>query len=117
MRSRWSVLQRYSVAIPVLYWMLECTGCGTRRVVRDCYLVFVGTPNDPDPAEGAGYSGPPLPERYRCTKGCPAPMRAVGSIFEPRDRTMWLHEPHRPIEMDQHQVDEWLRLIREAGLE
>ena len=44
-------------------------------------------------------------------------MRAVGSIFEPQDRTMWLHEPHRPIEMDQHQVDEWLRLIREAGLE
>jgi hypothetical protein len=44
-------------------------------------------------------------------------MRAVGSIFEPQDRRMWLHKPHRPIEMDQFQVDEWLRLIREARLE
>jgi hypothetical protein len=105
------------VTIPVLYWMLECTGCGTKRVVRDCYLVFVGTLNDPDPMEGAGYSGPPLPERYGCTKGCPAPMRAVGSICKPRDTRMWLHKPHRPIEMDQHQLDEWLRLIQEARLE
>jgi hypothetical protein len=44
-------------------------------------------------------------------------MRAIGSIFEPQDRTMWLHEPHKPIAMDQRQIDEWLRLIREAGLE
>jgi hypothetical protein len=97
--------------------MLECTECGTRRVVHDCYLVFIGTPNDPRTLEGAGYGGPPLAERYSCTKGCTAAMRAIGSIFEPQDSTMWLHEPHKPIEMDQRKIDEWLQLIREAGLE
>jgi len=102
------------VAIPILYWMLECTGCGTRRVVYDCYLVFVGSNDNFEP--GSGYSGPPLPERYSCAKRCAAPMREVGSIFEPQDRTMWLHDPHREIEMDRHQIDEWRRLIREAGL-
>ena len=103
------------MAIPILYWMLECTGCGSRRVVRDSYLKFVGT-SDPVSVPGAGYGGPPLPERYSCTNGCSARMRAVGSIFDPRDRTMWLNEPHKPIEMDQGQAEEWLRLIREAGI-
>jgi hypothetical protein len=68
------------VAIPILFWMLECTECGTRRVVHDCYLVFIGTPNDPRTLEGVGYGGPPLAERYSCTKGCTAAMRAIGSI-------------------------------------
>jgi hypothetical protein len=103
--------------IPTLYWMLECTGCRTRRVVHDCYLVHVPTSNDEEPEEGDGYGGPPLPERYSCTKGCTAPMRAIGSISNPMDRTMWLHEPHKPIEMSQHQLNEWFRLIQEAGLE
>lgn len=62
-------------------------------------------------------AAPPIPERYRCTKECPAPMRAVGSISKPQDRNMWLHEPHRLIEMDQRQVDEWTCLIRETRLE
>jgi hypothetical protein len=88
-----------------------------RRVVHDCYLVFVGTPNDQELEEGDGYNGPPLPQRYNCTNGCTAPMRAIGSIFDPKDRTMWLHEPHKPIEMSQHHINEWLRLIQEAGLE
>ena len=57
-----------------------------------------------------------FPERYGCTKGCVAPTRAIGSIFNPKDRTMWLHEPHKPIEMSQHQINEWLSLIQEAGL-
>ena len=104
------------MAIPILYWMLECTGCGKRRVVHDCYLVYVGS-SDPHPAPGDGYSGPPLPERYHCTKGCSSPMRAVGSIWKPGERTMWLDEPHKPIEMEQYQIDEWHQLIREAGLE
>lgn len=102
------------MAIPILYWMLECTGCGSRRVVHDSYLKFVGT-SDPNPPPGAGYGGPPLPERYGCTNGCSERMRAVGSIFEPGDRTMWLHEPHKPIEMDQLQAEEWLRLIQEGS--
>jgi hypothetical protein len=102
------------MAIPVLYWMLECTGCGSRLVVRDSYLKLVGT-SDPHPSDDAGYGGPPLPERYRCTKGCFRPMKAVGSIDSPDGRTMWLHDPHVPIEMTKTQSEECLRLIQEAG--
>ena len=84
--------------------------------MHDCYLVFVGDPNDPELKTDGGYGGPPLPERYGCIKGCTAPMRVIGSIFEPRDRTMWRHEPYEKIVMDRSQTDEWLRLIEEAGL-
>lgn len=103
------------MAIPILYWMLECPKCGARRVVHDSYLAFIGT-SDSDPAEGAGYGSTPLGERYRCPNGCSQPMRAIGSISRPTDRTMWLHEPHKPVEIDQRQADEWMRLIREIGL-
>ncbi len=103
------------MAIPVLYWMLECTECGTRCVVYDSYLKFVGT-SDPDPPDGAGYEGPPLPERYPCTKGCSRPMRAIGSIFDPDDKTMWPHEPRVPVAMTQAQLNEWRQLIQAAGL-
>ena len=102
------------MAIPVLYWMLECTGCGSRLVVHDSYLEFVGT-SDPNPPPGAGYGGPPLPERHTCTKGCSRSMNALGSIFNLDDRTMWLHDPHVPIEMTKIQSGEWRRLIQEAG--
>ena len=37
------------MAIPVLYWMLECAECGSRLVAHDSYLKFVGTS---DPASG-----------------------------------------------------------------
>ena len=103
------------MAIPVLYWMLECTACGSRRVVHDSYLQFVGT-SDPDPQPGEGYEGPPLPERYTCTKGCSRPMKAVGSIFDPDDEEMWLHEPHVKVRMTKAQSNEWRRLIQAAGL-
>jgi hypothetical protein len=103
------------LAIPVLYWMLECTPCGTRRVVYDSYLRFVGT-SDPYPGEGEGYVGPPLPQRYTCTKGCSGPMKAIGSVFSPDDETMWLHEPHVPIKMTKAQADELRQLIQAAGL-
>ena len=43
-------------------------------------------------------------------------MKAVGSIFEPDDRTMWLHDPHVPVEMTKAQSEEWSQLIQEAGL-
>jgi hypothetical protein len=102
--------------IPVLYWMLECTACGSRFVVHDSYLKFVGTRDPNPPEEGAGYGGPPLPERHTCTKGCSRPLKAVGSIFSPEDETMWLHEPHLPVEMTKAQSDEWRRLIQAAGL-
>ena len=104
------------MAIPELYWMMECTGCRTRRVVFDCYLVFVGFPEGTEPITGGGYTGPPLPERYSCTKGCAAPMRVIGSMFDLKDRTMRLHEPYEEIKMNWSKRREWKRLVREAGM-
>ena len=103
------------MAIPVLYWMLECTACGSRRVVLDSYLQFVGTSRR-HPAPGDGYGGPPLPERYSCEKGCVQSMKAIGSIFTPEDEEMWLHEPHVPVSMTTTQAEEWRQLIHAAGL-
>lgn len=103
------------MAIPVLYWMLECTACGTRLVVHDTYLVFVGT-SEPNPPSGSGYQGPPLPDRCTCINGCGRPMKAIGSIFSRSDETMWMHEPHVPVKMTRAQSDEWRQLIRAAGL-
>jgi hypothetical protein len=103
------------MAIPVLYWMLECTGCGSRRVVHDSYLQFVGT-SDPDPQEGEGYEGPPLGERYTCAKDCSQPMKPIGSIVDPDDENMWLHEPHAPVRITSAQADEWKQWIHAAGL-
>jgi hypothetical protein len=102
------------MAIPVLYWMLECTDCGARLVVHDCYLVLVGG-RDPAADSDTGYEGPPLPQRHRCVHGCDRPMRAVGSMFSPDDRTMWLHDPHVPITMTKTQSREWRRLLQEPG--
>jgi len=81
--------------------------------VYDTYRLFVGTTDAREP--GAGYGGPPLPERYKCKKGCSGLMRVIGSLFEPQDRTMWLHEPHTPIQMTRSQINEWRQLIRDAG--
>jgi hypothetical protein len=103
------------MAIPTLYWMLECTGCGNRFVVYDSYLKFVGI-SDADAHPGAGYEGPPLPERHRCPGGCASPLKTIASIFHPADREMWLHKPHVPVEMTKVQAEEWKRLLREAGL-
>jgi hypothetical protein len=103
------------MAIPVLYWMLECTECKLRRVVRDSYLQFVGT-DDPNPRRGAGYGGPALPERTSCANGCSGPMKAIASIFNPDDVEMWLHEPHVPVAMTKAQLHEWRQLIEAAGL-
>jgi hypothetical protein len=104
------------MALPILYWLLECTECGARRVVHDTYLLFVGT-TDPHPMEGAGYSGPPLPERYKCKKECSAAtMRVIGSLHAPQDHTMWLHEPHKKVKLTLRQIIEWRWLIWEADL-
>ena len=99
------------MAIPILYWMLECTACGHRLVVHDSYLEFVGT-SDPNPMPGAGYGETPLPERYTCTKGCSRPMKAIGSIFSPDDKEMWLFKPHVPVKMTPARSAEWRLLIR-----
>ena len=102
------------MAIPVLYWMLECTSCGARRVVYDRYLVFEGSAK-PNPDDDDGYVGPPLPERHSCAKGCTGPLRAVGSLFEPDEEIMWLFDPHVPFQLTRSQSEEWQRLIREPG--
>jgi len=101
------------VMMPIRYWMLECPGCGKRRAVHDFYLEFVGS-KDPDPMPGSGFSGPPLPERYKCTKGCPVPIKVIGSVHGPGDREMWLHEPYKQVEMSKAQIKEWARLISQA---
>src|SRR5262245_7957554 len=103
------------MALPLLYWMLECPQCGTRRVVHDTYLEFVGT-SEPNPPPGAGWGGRPLPDRYLCLQGCPSQSRVIGSIFRPEDREMWLHEPHEPRKLSRQESEEWQRLIREGGL-
>jgi hypothetical protein len=103
------------MAIPVLYWMLECKECGARRVVHDCYLVTGAGDDDTDLF--GNYGGPPLEERYGCLKNCASGMRAIGSIFDLGSPTMWQYQPHVLIELDPSQIEEWWRLIREAGLE
>lgn len=99
------------MAIPVLYWMIECTKCGARRVVHDSWLLPV-----PDPEgrriTGGGHGGPALPERHGCVNACSAPMRAIGSLREPTDTRMWLHDPHLLIDLDDRQIEEWRELIR-----
>jgi hypothetical protein len=102
------------MAIPELYWMLECTQCAARLVVHDSYLEFVGT-SDPNPSPGDGYGDVPLPERCSCPKGCQRSLNALGSIFDASDREMWLHEPHVPIALTKAQSAGWRRLIEEAG--
>ena len=97
--------------LPNLYWMLECKQCGRRRVVHDSYLEFVGSSSG---IPGAGYAWTPLTERYQCMNGCSRGMRAIGSIFQPDDTTMWLHEPHTQVELSEAQRAEWKQLIREA---
>jgi len=103
------------MAIPVLYWMLECTACGTRFVVHDSYRKFVGY-STPDPQPGDGYGGPPLPERYTCAKGCSRPLRPIGAIRGTDDEEMWLHDPHVPVKMTRARTKEWQQLIQAAGL-
>lgn len=93
------------MALPVLYWMLECRGCGGRRVVRDSYRRFVGGPS----AEfaGGGYGGPPLEERYDCRHRCGSGMRVVGSVFGAADSHMWTHEPHQRVPLSVWQRGQW----------
>jgi hypothetical protein len=102
------------MAMPSLYWMLECTGCRARRVVFDCYLV-PGAGREPEDMFG-NYGGPPLEERYECLNACAERMRTVGSIWAAGDETMWQHTPYAQIQLDRSQIDEWSRLIGKAGL-
>jgi len=97
------------MAIPILYWMLECEACHLRWVVHDCYLEYIGS-EDADP-EGEGYGGRPLEERYPCPKGCAGPPGVIGSLFSPDDEVMWLFSPHEPRRLSRGQRDEWRTLI------
>jgi hypothetical protein len=62
------------------------------------------------------YGGLPLEKRYECLNACAKGMRTVGFIWEAGDETMWQHTPHVQIQLDRPQIDEWSRLIGEAGL-
>ena len=104
------------MAAATSYWMLECETCHGRRVVRDGYLEFVGT-GSADAVDREGYGGRPLEYRYDCLKGCPGPIRVVGSIVKPTDSTMLQHQPRKSIQMDQRQAEEWWRLLRAAVFE
>lgn len=98
------------MAIPTLYWMLECSGCHCRFVVYDSYLVFLGT-DRPDPQPGDGYGGPPLPMRYSCVRGCADTLHAVGSIHQLDDTQMRLNIPSMSMEMPEHLEKEWRYLL------
>ena len=43
-------------------------------------------------------------------------MRPIGSLSSADDNVMWLAEPHVPQPLDRQRRDEWLSLMREAGL-
>jgi hypothetical protein len=101
------------MAIPTLYWMLECRRCGARRVVYDCYEEFVGGKDAAFP--GGGYGGLSLPDRYKCLRGCWGPMRAIAWVFSPDDDTMWLADLHQRQQMNKEQREEWVRLIQEQA--
>jgi hypothetical protein len=94
------------MAIPILYWMLECTGCHCRFVVHDSYLEFVGT-HTPNPEPGDGYGAVPLPSRHRCVRGCPDPLQAIASMFSPDDDEMRLAEPYISVELPRTLRKEW----------
>lgn len=100
------------MALPVLYWMLECPRCGSRRVVRDTYLEWLGGAGPP----GSGYGGRPLPSRYRCPEGCDGEPRVIGSIFSVADDEMMIEGARRK-GMNERQREEWKKLIRKAGLD
>jgi hypothetical protein len=101
------------MALPILYWMLESSRCGCRRVVRDIYLEIVG-PGEPGSIPGVVYGGRPLPERYGCLEACPEVPQVLGSVLSPDDDVMWLHTPHEPRAMDARQRREWVRLIAQG---
>jgi hypothetical protein len=100
------------MALPVLYWMLECPRCRSRRVVRDTYLEWLGGTGPP----GSGYGGRPLPARYPCPEGCDREPRVIGSIFKVGDEEMMVAESRRK-KMNERLRKEWTTLIRKAGLD
>jgi len=115
------------MAIPVLYWMLECTACGSRLVVHDSYYAFIGNPDRKSSlgtdnilkefdAMGRGYGGPPLTERYTCKKGCAQSMKAIGWVHSLTDETMWLQDSRMSIKMTRAQRKEWMELTKGGRL-
>lgn len=105
-----------AMTVPMLYWMLECRNCSTRRVVCDTFLERVSTGGG-IPAPGAGWGGRELPQRYGCLKGCTGRPRVIGSIYSPNDEAMWVDGSYRAVRMDLKQRAEWASLLGEAGLE
>ena len=102
------------MAIPILYWMLECDACHLRWVVHDSYLEYIGSENA-NLAPGEGYGERPLEERYPCPKGCNGRPSVIGSLFSADDEVMWLYRPHEPRRLSRGQRDEWQTLIAQAA--
>ena len=107
------------MAMPVLYWLLECTKCGARRVVRGTWLEAVRPPDiDPSggwPIPGSEYGGQGLDERNRCLR-CLGKVRKLASTFSAQSREMSDYDAdgkyksvHR--EMTQEEFEEWTALI------
>jgi hypothetical protein len=101
-----------AMPMPMLYRMLECTRCRSRRVVHDIYLEIVG--DDPGGIPGVKYGGRPISERYGCLGGCPETPRIVGSIFSPDDARRYLRTPHEPRPLGARQRREWVRLTAQG---
>jgi hypothetical protein len=100
--------------LPVLYWMLECSHCGGRRVVRDMYRL--PTRGSVTSLAGGGFDGPALEERYHCLKGCAARVMIVASVLGPWHTTMWIQEPYEPLTMTLPRRAEWLWFIAKARM-
>lgn len=50
----------------------------------------------------------------RCVNECQAPMRTIGSMWEPTDTSMTLHDPRIRMDLDPQQLAEWRDLIARA---
>ncbi len=111
------------MVMPASYWMLECTGCGARRVVLDTGngREHVVSP-DPEAPPGSGYTGRFVTERYACANQCDQPMLDLGSIScvdEKQEMKLPMRlqrEPLDRVKLTKAQSDEWRQLIEAAGL-
>jgi len=107
------------MALPPLYWLLECTVCKARRVVHDTHLEFTGegVGHDGCLEPGEGYGDRTIAQRYGCLAGCAPDPRVIGSIWSLPDGEMTEYVSRETRELTADELGEWERLAREAGLD